>query len=75
MNLAEMTAGERGKVVSMDLTGDAQRRLMEMGLTRGTAFQVVRFAPMGDPIELRLRGYHLSLRKSEAAGITVERAA
>jgi Fe2+ transport system protein FeoA len=45
---------------------------MEMGLTRGSTIEVVRYAPMGDPIEIRVRGYHLSLRKSEAAGIAVE---
>ena len=56
----------------MTLPPDSHRRLMEMGLTRGSTFEVVRFAPMGDPIEIRVRGYHLSLRKSEAAGIAVE---
>ena len=54
------------------LPAESHRRLMEMGLTRGAAFEVVRYAPMGDPIEIRVRGYHLSLRKSEAALITVE---
>jgi len=44
-----------------------------MGLTVGAAFEVVRFAPMGDPIEIKVRGYHLSLRKNEAAGVLVER--
>ena len=45
---------------------------MEMGLTPGAEFELVRFAPMGDPLEIRLRGYHLSLRRLEADGIEVE---
>jgi len=43
-----------------------------MGLLPGTTIEIVRFAPMGDPIELKIRGYHLSLRKEEAKGILVE---
>jgi ferrous iron transport protein A len=72
MTLADMPVDAKGRVSSMNLPPDVHRRLMEMGLTRGAAFQVVRFAPMGDPIEIRVRGYHLSLRKAEAAGIAVE---
>ena len=45
---------------------------MEMGLIAGTEFQLVRFAPLGDPLEVRVRGYHLSLRKEEARHIRVE---
>jgi Fe2+ transport system protein FeoA len=56
----------------MTLPAGTHQRLMEMGLTRGASFQVVRYAPMGDPIEIKVRGYHLSLRKCEAAGILVE---
>ena len=47
------------------------RRLMEMGLLPGTRVRIVRFAPLGDPIELRLRDYSLSVRRAEAAGIRV----
>jgi Fe2+ transport system protein FeoA len=72
MTLAEMPVAGKGRVCSMELPPETYRRLMEMGLTRGATFQVVRYAPMGDPIEIRVRGYHLSLRKSEAAGIAVE---
>ena len=56
----------------MTLPTESLRRLMEMGLTRGAKFEVLRYAPMGDPIEIRVRGYNLSLRKSEAAEIQVE---
>jgi len=72
MTLAEMPVGGKGRVRGMTLPPETHQRLMEMGLTRGAGFEVVRYAPMGDPIEIRVRGYHLSLRKSEAAGIAVE---
>jgi ferrous iron transport protein A len=72
MTLAEMPVAGKGRVCGMTLPPETHRRLMEMGLTRGAKFEVVRYAPMGDPIEIRVRGYHLSLRKSEAAGIAVE---
>ncbi|MCL2022135.1 MAG: ferrous iron transport protein A [Betaproteobacteria bacterium] len=48
------------------------RKLLAMGFTRGTEFQVVRVAPMGDPVEIRLRGFSLSLRKDEAAALKIE---
>ena len=48
------------------------RRLLEMGLLPGTEVRIVRMAPLGDPIELALRGYALSIRKAEAMGVTVE---
>jgi ferrous iron transport protein A len=72
MTLADIPVTGKGRVSGMTLPPDSHRRLMEMGLTRGSTFEVVRYAPMGDPIEIRVRGYHLSLRKSEAAGIAVE---
>lgn len=72
MTLDEMPVAGKGRVRGMTLPAETHRRLMEMGLTRGAAVEVVRYAPMGDPIEIRVRGYHLSLRKSEAAGIAVE---
>ena len=72
MTLAEMPIRGKGRVREITLPPESHQRLLEMGLTRGAAFEVVRYAPMGDPIEIRVRGYHLSLRKSEAARITVE---
>ncbi len=50
-----------------------RQRLLEMGLTRGTRIDVIRFAPLGDPIEIAVRGYRLSLRKQEASSIIVRR--
>ena len=71
--LSALEAGQRGKVVSVELPGSAKGRIMEMGLTVGVTVEVVRFAPLGDPMELKVRGSHLSLRKAEAAGIRVQR--
>ncbi len=71
--LSAFAAGERGRIIGFTLASEERQRLLEMGLTVGVEFEVVRFAPMGDPLELRVRGYHLSLRKKEAAGIQVAR--
>jgi Fe2+ transport system protein FeoA len=71
--LSDLKAGEKGRIASFDLSPDLRQRLLEMGLTVGTEFEVVRFAPLGDPLEIKVRGYHLSLRKREANGIRVAR--
>jgi Fe2+ transport system protein FeoA len=71
--LSELCPGERGKVISLDLPGSNKGRIMEMGLTAGITVEVVRFAPLGDPMELKVRGGHISLRKADAAGIRVQR--
>ncbi|HET7275269.1 MAG TPA: FeoA family protein [Longimicrobiaceae bacterium] len=70
--LTEMQPGESGRGAGMGGDGDAMRRLMDLGLLRGTTIQVVRTAPMGDPIEVKLRGFMLTLRRTEAEHITVE---
>jgi Fe2+ transport system protein FeoA len=67
--LADFAVGQRGRVTKLDLPAEPKQRLLEMGLTVGTSFEVIRFAPLGDPIDIRVRGYHLSLRKVEAAGV------
>jgi ferrous iron transport protein A len=69
--LSGYAVGQRGKIAGFDLPAARRQRLQEMGLTVGCPFEVVRFAPMGDPMELKVRGYHLSLRKEDAAGIRV----
>jgi Fe2+ transport system protein FeoA len=69
--LSAMGPGQRGRVVGYDLPPEQRQRLLEMGLTVGVEFEVVRFAPLGDPLELKVRGYNLSLRKRDAAGIRV----
>ncbi len=70
--LSSLVPGQRGKVLAIDLPGGAKGRIMEMGLTLGVTVEVVRFAPMGDPMELKVRGANLSLRKAEAASIRVQ---
>ena len=72
-NLGELPLGQRGKVVGFELPPEHRQRLLEMGLTVGAEFQVVRFAPLGDPIDIKVRGYHLSLRMREAAGVQIVR--
>lgn len=72
MTLAELQVGDSARVVSLG-DDEAAERMMEMGLVEGTEFSVVRFAPLGDPIEIKTRGYHLTLRRAEAASVEVER--
>ena len=71
--LSGLQPGQRGKVIAIDVPGSMRGRVMEMGFTIGTVIEVVRFAPMGDPMEFKVRGAHISLRKTEAAGIRVQR--
>ncbi len=71
-SLADLPPGQSAEVLSVDCERQIARRLMEMGLLPGTQVQVVRIAPLGDPLELRLRDYALSVRKSDAARITVK---
>lgn len=71
--LAEVPAGGRGQVVAIAGAVALRRRLFEMGLCTGTTIEVIRRAPFGDPIEIRLQGYHLSLRAKEAGQVEVLR--
>ncbi|MEN9545792.1 MAG: hypothetical protein RLZZ34_700 [Verrucomicrobiota bacterium] len=69
--LSSLTPGERAVVARIDIPPDQRGRLLEMGLLPGTSLELVRFAPLGDPVEIKLRNYHLSLRKLEADKILV----
>ncbi|MGB8329140.1 MAG: ferrous iron transport protein A [Polyangiales bacterium] len=69
--LADLPLGKDAAIEAIDCERRLSRRLMEMGLLPGTRVRVVRVAPLGDPIELRLRHYSLSVRRAEAAKITV----
>lgn len=69
--LANVDPGEKAKIVRVGGAAAANKRLMEMGLTRGATVTVVRVAPMGDPVEIEVRGYNLSLRKTEAEAVQV----
>ncbi len=72
--LKDFGVGERGRVLGFQAGGGAYRRkLLSMGLTPGVSIQVVRVAPLGDPVEVRVRGTSLSLRRDEAAVLEVER--
>jgi Fe2+ transport system protein FeoA len=72
-SLSSLPLGQKGRVLGFSLPPEQRQRLLEMGLTVGAQFEVVRFAPLGDPIDIKVRGYHLSLRKNEAAGVFVAR--
>lgn len=69
--LSALAVGTPAVVAEINLAPAAKARLMEMGLLNGTAIELVRFAPMGDPVEIKVRGYNLSLRKNEAEQILV----
>lgn len=71
-SLREVAVGKTARVVKIHGEGALRRRLMDMGLTRGTEVRVRKVAPLGDPIEITLRGYELSIRKADAAIIEVE---
>ena len=69
--LKAVRIGETVKVVKLHGEGAVKRRIMDMGLTKGVQVHVRKVAPLGDPIEVTVRGYELSLRKSEAESIVV----
>ena len=70
--LREVPIGGKAKVVKLHGEGAIKRRIMDMGITRGTEIYVRKVAPLGNPIELNVRGYELSLRKADAELIEVE---
>ncbi len=70
--LKDVKVGETATVVKLHGEGATKRRIMDMGLTRGTELFVRKVAPLGDPMELHVRGYELSVRKSDAEMIEVE---
>jgi ferrous iron transport protein A len=70
--LSSLTVGSKGTVARIDLSPTDRPRLMEMGLLVGTAIELIRFAPLGDPVEIKVRGYHLTLRKHEAEQVLVQ---
>lgn len=73
MKMSELKAGDKAVVTSVDAQGEVAQRLLDMGLVTGTKFKVVRKAPLGDPIEIKLRGFMMALRVKEASFITVEK--
>ena len=71
--LSELPVGTRAVVVRIDAPAPIRRRLLEMGFIRGESLSVQKLAPLGDPMELVIKGYHLSLRREESACIHVMR--
>ncbi len=72
-SMDQLGVGDFAQVVKIIGTGALKRRLMDMGLTKGTRIEVKKYAPLGDPIEISVRNYNLTLRKKEAELILVER--
>ncbi|NLC96221.1 MAG: ferrous iron transport protein A [Erysipelotrichaceae bacterium] len=70
--LNEVKIGDSAKVIKLHGEGATKRRIMDMGITKGTDIKVIKVAPLGDPLELNVRGYSLSIRKSDASLIEVE---
>ena len=70
--LADLGVGERGQVVRVEGDDQVSVRLMEMGLTPGVEVVMLGAAPLGDPVELEVRGYRLSVRKNEAARVEIK---
>jgi ferrous iron transport protein A len=71
--LTTLAVGSAATVSEIKVPPENRGRLLEMGLLVGTPVELVRFAPLGDPVEIKVRGYHLTLRKNEAEQIWVKR--
>ncbi len=71
-SLREVPVGSTAKVVKIHGEGAVKRRIMDMGITKGVEIYVRKVAPLGDPVEITVRGYELSLRKADAESIEVE---
>ena len=72
MNLKDVKVGSTVKVVKLTGEGPVKRRIMDMGITKGVEIYVRKVAPLGDPMELKIRGYELSVRKADAEMVEVE---
>ncbi len=73
MLLSELKEGQQGRILHVGGNGNLRRRIFEMGILQGTEFYIEKYAPLRDPLELIVKGYHVSLRVEEAAQITVEK--
>ncbi len=72
MKVSELKINEKKKIVKVNGTGNLRHRLLEMGIIPGTWIQITKMAPLGDPIQIHIRGYELSIRKDDAELIEVE---
>jgi ferrous iron transport protein A len=75
MKLSELQVGDRAEVTAVKAESAIRRRIMDMGLIKGTSFKVLRVAPLGDPIEIFFKGLYLAMRKNEAEGVLVRKVA
>jgi Fe2+ transport system protein FeoA len=73
LRLSDLRKGDYGVIIQNQSSGDLKRRFLDLGLIRGMRFSVIRKAPLGDPIELKMNGFLLSLRKEEADHILVKK--
>lgn len=69
--LRDLKIGQSGRITKIGTSGALKQRFMDMGITKGTEVKVVKIAPLGDPIEIEIRGYNLSVRKSDAEQILI----
>ncbi len=72
LKLSDLEIGESAEIVKVGAVGQIKKRLLEMGIVKGSRVKVERLAPLGDPIEVFIMGYHMSLRRSEAEQIEVK---
>lgn len=72
--LKELGIGNSGVVKKIGVTGPLKQRLLDMGITKGTRVKVIKIAPLGDPIEIEIRNYNLSVRKADAETILIDEA-
>ncbi len=73
MNLDQLSTGEKGEVIKLNAKGPFKKRLLEMGFITGAVVKVVKYAPLKDPVEYELKGYHVSLRHEEAQQIEISK--
>ncbi|HRW58433.1 MAG TPA: ferrous iron transport protein A [Chlamydiales bacterium] len=71
--LDQLKKKEKGIILSLKVEGDLKKRFLEMGLVKGALVELIKYAPLGDPMEIRIKGYSLSIRKSEAKKIYIKR--
>ncbi len=72
MTLDDLTTGQKGKVIRINAQGPFKKRLLEMGFITGAEVEVIKYAPLKDPVEYLVKGYHVSLRHEEAKKIEIE---
>ena len=70
--LKDLSIGQTGCITKIGTTGALKQRFMDMGITKGTEVKVMKIAPLGDPIEIEIRGYNLSVRKADAEKIEIK---